>query len=138
MSFDRLLSVQAPGAYRIAGETSIEQGGLGWGRVLNVERSAFLFPYIPHVGSILEQAYAAIPAKDGVVVSCRADLFCLCEGAQRLFEERQQDMRRLSGAKLRLRAPFVHDSRVVEPLVGVAELLEGLFRFAVAIGAGRR
>src|SRR5205823_5502318 len=109
-------------------------GELGWGCVLDVERSAFLFPYIPHVGWILEQAHAAVPAKDGIVVSRRTDLFGLCERMQRLFEERQQDMRRLSGIELRLRTPFVHDSCVVEPFVGVSQPLEDLFGFPHAIG----
>src|SRR5260370_36308968 len=43
-------------------------------------------------------------------------------------------MRWLSGVELRFRASFAENPCVVEPLIGVVELLEGRFRFAVTIG----
>ena len=36
-----------------------------------------MFPYIPYIGWVLEQSHTAIPAKDGVVISSRTDLFSL-------------------------------------------------------------
>src|SRR5580704_961014 len=38
-----------------------------------------------------------------------------------------------SGIELRLRATFIQNSRVVEPLIRIVEPLEGLFRFPVTI-----
>ena len=46
-----------------------------------------MFPYIPYIGWVLEQSHTAIPAKDGVVISSRTDLFSLGEGVQSLFEK---------------------------------------------------
>ena len=43
-------------------------------------------------------------------------------------------MRRQPGVELRLRPSLTKNPCVVEPLIGVVELLEGFFRFAVTIG----
>jgi hypothetical protein len=42
-------------------------------------------------------------------------------------------MRWQSGAKLRLCSPFVKNPSIIEPLIGVVELLEGRFRLAITI-----
>ena len=98
---------------------------------MHIDRSGILFP---HVACGLQQAYTAIPAKDGIVVPCRAHFFGFREGAQSLFEERQQCMRWLSGVELRFGASFEENPCVVEPFVGVIELLEGSFGIAATIG----
>jgi hypothetical protein len=43
-------------------------------------------------------------------------------------------MRWLSGIELRFCASFMQNYRAAEPLVGIVELPEGLFRFPVTIG----
>ena len=47
--------------------------------VLGIERNQFLFQFTPFIGWILKQPHATIPAKDGIVVSRRADFLRLCE-----------------------------------------------------------
>ena len=54
-----------------------------------------------------EQAYAAVPAENRVVVSRRADLLRLIEVREGAVKKRQQRVRRLARVKLRLRAAFV-------------------------------
>src|SRR5277367_3643753 len=86
----------------------------------------------------MQQTYAAIPTKDGIVVSCWTNLFRLSKRTHRVFEEREHRVRWLSGAELRFGTPLVGNSCVVEPLVGITELLEALFGFAVAVGRNAR
>ena len=47
---------------------------------MGIEGNQFLFQSIPFIGWILKQPHATIPAKDGIVVSCRPDFLSLCEG----------------------------------------------------------
>ena len=101
------------------------------GYVLLIEWSEFLLPYI---GCGLQQTYAAIPTKDGIIISCLTNLFRLPKRTHRVLKERQYGIRRLSGAKLRFRASFICNPRVIELFVAVIELSKALFRFAVAIG----
>jgi len=86
----------------------------------------------------MQQAHAAIPAKDGIVVSCWTDFFGLSERAHGMFKERQHSIGRLSCMELRFRTTFVCDPCVVQPLVAVLELLKALFGFADSIGRTTR
>ena len=82
----------------------------------------------------LEQTDAAVPAKDRVVVAGGADFFGFAETLESAFEEWQKRVGRLAGAELGLGAAFVENPGVVETFVGVGELQENFFGFAVAVG----
>jgi hypothetical protein len=101
--------------------------------VVGVEGGELLFP-----GEAwgLQEADAAVPAEDGVVIACWPDFFGFAEVFEGTFEERKKRMRRLSGAELGLGAALVEDAGVVEAFVGVGEFLEDFFDLAAAIGHG--
>ena len=82
----------------------------------------------------MEQAHAAVPAQDGVVIARRADLFCCGKALQCPLQQRVNHMRQLPGAKLRLGAPLVQKSRIVRLFVAVGQALEGFLGFAAAVG----
>jgi len=86
----------------------------------------------------LQEADAAVPAENGVVVSGGANFFGFAEILQCAFEERKQRMRLLADAKPSFGAAFIEDAGVVEAFVGVREFLENFFDFAIAIGGAAR
>src|SRR3984893_179560 len=81
----------------------------------------------------LQQSGAPVPAKKSIVVVRGTNRLSCGEAAHRLREERGEGMRRASHAHLRLRSPFMQETRVIKPFVALGESLEKLFRFAMAI-----
>src|SRR5437762_14316039 len=61
----------------------------------------------------LDDARAAVPAQDGVVISLGTNLLRLAEVAHGLFKEHQQRVRLMSSEQLRLGAALVHDAGVI-------------------------
>jgi len=86
----------------------------------------------------LEEADAAVPAEDGVVVAGGANFFGFTKTLQGAFEEREKCVWRLAGAKLGLGATLVKDACVVETLVNVGEFQEDFFGVAVTVRAAAR
>lgn len=81
----------------------------------------------------MEEADAAIPAEDGVVVAMGADFFGFAEADESAFEKRKHRVGGLAGVKLGFGAAFAEEAGVVKALVGIGEALENLFGFAKAI-----
>src|SRR6266404_2219894 len=119
---------------RLQSGRTVGKGGSGclarWG-VLGFEGSKLLFP---GERRRLQQAHAAVPAQDGVVIARGADLFRCGKALQCPLEQRVDRMRQLPGAKLRLGAPLVQKSRIVGLFVAVGQALEGFLGFAAAVG----
>ena len=86
----------------------------------------------------MEEADAAVPAEDGVVVAGGANFFGFTKTLQGAFEEREKRMGRLAGAELGFGATLVKNARVVEALVNVGEFQEDFFSVAVAVGDAAR
>src|SRR5450432_1182585 len=89
-------------------------------------------------GVTLDQANTAVPAQDGFVISCRSNFFRAFVAAHRFFQQDHQSVWRTSGAELRLGAALVEKSQIVEPLVGVGELLKSSLHFGIAVGRRAR
>src|SRR6266478_8216096 len=90
------------------------------------------------LGAAFEEADAAVPAEDAVVVAGGANFLGFGEAAQGFFDERKKNVRGVPGAKLGFGAALVEEAGVVVALVGVAQTLKNgeHFRIAVAGGAG--
>src|SRR6266480_5213625 len=78
--------------------------GLDWRTVARVDRVDQFLPI--GTETALQNADAAIPAQDRIVVSVRANLFRLLEAGECFFEERGHGVRRTAGPELRFRQPF--------------------------------
>jgi hypothetical protein len=85
-------------------------------------------------GAGLEEADAAVPAEDTVVISGGADFFGFGEAAQGLFNERKKNVRGTAGVKLGFGAAFVEKAGVIVALVRIAERLKDGLDFGVAVG----
>src|SRR5579884_3677926 len=99
--------------------------------VESLESAEFLFPIQMRR---LQEPDTAVPAKNGVIVSRRAQLFGFSKAPQRLLEEREQGVRSPPGAKLRLGSPLAEKPAVIPAFVRVFEPAKYLFCFRVAIG----
>jgi len=95
---------------------------VGWAGMLGVE-----------LGVAFEEADAAVPAEDAVVVANGADFFGLGETLEGFFDERKKNVGGASGAELGFGAALEEEAGVVEALVGIAEALENRAAFFVAI-----
>jgi len=84
-------------------------------------------------GVSLEEADAAVPAEDAVVVADGADFFGLGEILEGFFDEGKQDVGSTAGAKLGLGTTLEEEAGVVETLVGIAECLKDGAALFVAI-----
>ncbi len=85
------------------------------------------------VGVGFEEADAAVPAEDAVVVADGADLFGFSETFEGFFDERKKDVGGAAGAELGFGAALEEEAGVVEALVGIAQGLEDGATFLVAI-----
>ena len=96
---------------------------VGWARVLGVE-----------FGMGFEEADAAVPAEDAVVIADGADFFSFGKILEGFLDEGKKNVRGAAGAELGFGSALEEEAGVVEAFVGVGKFLEGFFRFAVAIG----
>ena len=80
-----------------------------------------------------EEADAAVPAEDAVVVAGGTDFFGFGETVEGFFDERKKDVGGAAGAKLGFGAALEEEAGVVETLVGIAQGLENGAAFVVAI-----
>jgi len=103
--------------------------------VVGVEGSELLFP---SEAWRLQEADAAVPAEDGVVVFGGTNFFGFGEALQGSFEEREKRVGRLTGAELGFGSTLVEDACVVEALVNVGEFQEDFFGVTVTVGAVAR
>jgi hypothetical protein len=85
-------------------------------------------------GTGLEEADAAIPAEDAVVIASGAEFFGFGEAAQSLFNEGKKNVRGTSRVKLGFGAAFVEKAGVVAALVRIAERLKDGLDFRIAVG----
>jgi len=81
----------------------------------------------------LEEADAAVPAEDAVVVADGADFFGFAETVEGFFDEGKQNVGSAAGAELGFGAALEEETGVVEAFVGVAQGLENGAAFVVAI-----
>ena len=98
---------------------------VGWAWVLGVE-----------FGMGFEEADAAVPAEDAVVVADWADFFGFGETVEGFFDEGKKNVGGATGAELGFGAAFEEEAGVVVALVGIAEGLEDGAGFGVAVGGG--
>src|SRR5260370_42515836 len=110
-----------------------ENSGSDGRAIERVEGGEVGFPF--EFGAALQEADAAIPAKDGVVVAGRMDLLGLGETMQGAFHKREQSVRSAAGAKLGFHTAFVEKASVVMTLISIGEALEDFLDFGVAVGA---
>jgi len=89
-------------------------------------------------GAGFEEANAAVPAKNAVVIAGGADFFGFGETTQGFFDERQQNMRGAAGMKLGLGPSLEEKAGVVIAFVGITERLEDGLGFGVTVGGGAR
>jgi len=80
-----------------------------------------------------EEADAAVPAEDAVVVSDGADFFGFGEILEGFFDEGKKDVGGAAGAELGFGAALEEKAGVVEAFVGVAQGLENGAAFFIAI-----
>ena len=85
------------------------------------------------LGMGFEQADAAVPAEDAVVVADGTDFFGFGEIVQGFFDERKKDVGGAAGAELGFGAALEEEAGVVEAFVGIAQGLEDGAAFFVAI-----
>jgi hypothetical protein len=71
-------------------------------------------------GAGLEEADAAVPAENAVVIPGGADFFGFGEAAQSFFNERKKNVGRTAGLKLGFGAAFMEKTGVVVSLIGIA------------------
>src|SRR5258707_10864937 len=81
-----------------------------------------------------EEADAAVPAEDAVVVADGADFFGFGETVEGFFDEGKKNVGRASGEELGFIAECEEESGAIEALVGIAQVLENGAAFFVAIG----
>ena len=84
-------------------------------------------------GMGFEEADAAVPAEDAVVVPDGADFFGFGETLEGFFDEGKKNVGGASGTELRFGAAFEEEAGVVEALVGIAQGLEDGAAFFIAI-----
>ena len=87
-------------------------------------------------GVRLEEANAAVPAEDAVVVAGGADFFGFGKMVEGFFDERKKDMGGAARVKLSFGAAFLEKAGIVVALVGIVEGLEDGVDFAVAVSGG--
>jgi hypothetical protein len=109
------------------------EGNVGGGSVFAVEGGGAGVDGVKF-GAGLEEADAAVPAKDAVVIAGGADFFGFGEAAQGFFDERKKNVGRTAGVKLGFRAAFVEKAGVIVSLVRVAERLKDGLDFSVTVG----
>ena len=85
------------------------------------------------IGVGFEEADAAVPAEDAVVIADGADFFGFAEIVEGFFDERKKDVGGAAGAELGFGAALEEEAGVIETLVGIAEGLEDGAAFFVAI-----
>jgi hypothetical protein len=95
----------------------------GWAGVHGVE-----------FGVGLEEADAAVPAEDAVVIADGTDFFGFGEIVESFLDEGKKNVGGAAGAELGFGTAFEEEARVVEALVGIAQALENGAAFFVAIG----
>jgi len=95
---------------------------VGWAGMLGVK-----------VGMGFEEADAAVPAEDAVVVADGANFLGFRETVEGFFDERKKDVGGATGAELGFGAALEEEAGVVEAFVGIAEGLEDGTAFIVAI-----
>jgi hypothetical protein len=95
---------------------------VGWAGVLGVE---FWMGF--------EEADAAVPAEDAVVVADGADFFGFGETVEGFFDEGKKNVGSAAGAKLGFGAALEEEAGVIEALVRIAQGLEDGAAFFVAI-----
>src|SRR5260370_10858094 len=98
-----------------------------------VEGGEVGFPF--EFGAALQEADAAIPAKDGVVVAGRMDRLGLGKTMQGALHKREQGVWSTAGAKLGFHTAFVEKAGVVMTLIRIGQALEDFLDFGVAVGA---
>jgi hypothetical protein len=81
----------------------------------------------------LQEADAAVPAEDCVVISRGAYFFGFSEALKRSLKKRKKRVRRLAGGQLGFRAAFVENPGVVVALIGGGEFLESVLDFTMAV-----
>ena len=92
---------------------------------------AVFFP--PQLGDALQEAQAAVPAQQRVIIVFGTKLFRFFEALHCLLEAGEQAVREMAGAHLGLSAALEKDSQVIPTLVGVVQLLETLLRFLTMV-----
>ena len=89
-------------------------------------------------GAGFEEANAAVPAKDAVVIAGGTDFFGFGETTQGFFDERQQNMGGAAGVELGFGAALEEKARVVIAVVRIAQGLKNGLSFGVAVGGRAR
>ena len=87
-------------------------------------------------GAGFEEADAAIPAEDAVVIAGGTDFFGFGEAAQGFFDEREQNVGGAAGMELGFRAAFLEKAGVIIALIGIAERRKDGLDFGVTIAGG--
>lgn len=87
-------------------------------------------------GMGFEEADAAVPAEDAVVIAGGADFFGFGETTEGFFDERKENVGGAAGVELGFGAALLQKASVVVALVGIAEGLEDGVGFGVAVGGG--
>ena len=80
-----------------------------------------------------EEADAAVPAEDAVVVADGADFFGFAETLEGFLYKGKKDVGGAAGAELGFGAALEEEAGVVEALVGITQALENRAAFFVAI-----
>lgn len=87
-------------------------------------------------GAGLEEADAAVPAEDAIVIASGTDFFGFGEAAHGFFDERKKNVGGTAGMELGFGAALVEKAGVVIALIGIAERREDGLGFGVAVGGG--
>lgn len=87
-------------------------------------------------GAGFEEADAAVPAEDAVVIASRTGFFGFGEAAKGFFDEREKDVGGATRMQLSFGAAFVEKAGVIVAFVGIAERGEDGLDFGVAVGGG--
>jgi len=85
-------------------------------------------------GMGFEEADAAVPAEDAVVVANGADFFGFGETVEGFFDEGKKNVGGASSKELGFGAAFEEEAGVIEAFVGIPQGLEDGAAFFVAIG----
>src|SRR5579862_3268782 len=83
-----------------------------------------------------QQARAAVPTQQSIVVSRRTDLFRILKTAHGALKAGQEAVREMAGAQLGFGPTLIEDSAVVSPFVITGELFKAAFGFPGAVGEG--
>jgi hypothetical protein len=87
-------------------------------------------------GAGFEKADAAVPAQDAVVIAGGTDFFGFGETAQRVVDERKENVSGTTRVELGFGAALVKKSGVIIALVGIAQRLKNGLDFPVAVACG--